>query len=736
MNKPFTAKYQRLLWWPLFFVILLFCTSLFVEPSSITEPWILALILLIVIHFYSGYFYEPPRDIFFNSVNAILLLLPLLTINSKTFLIFFVFLIITFLSSFLYLIFYERFRKLKKLKVVANNIGRAKLVFPLVAVSYFINIQGGTFDPSLKWIIIYYLIFLLCTSKWFLSIINKEYKHEYFGIIKKNLWPNLVIAGFSSKSIIKINDLIKIGSDIDSKNVNNHLDKIGLVIDFVGAESEREEKNARIFLIGEPQRNLGEEKSGLISVGSECYVEEDPEDLIKSVNSDKLKYLWKRRKDIIGLVAPGSKIDNVVVDTVRYNQPENAELITVLRPDTNDIVPIRYQIIEATTHRESEEDKKDAGFTRFFAHQLGEWRRPTDEKDQEEENQLRQFFEYPWVSSLNSLVFQWSKEEDEGEIGESPEATKGYFLLGQIPKTRLPIYLNIKEFVQHHSSILGITGSGKSTLVRKMINSVVKEKILVLCIDLTGEYKRELSEDDYISFFNQDTSTVWIQKIEEIKQYKMKTQLSYNDKEKLSNEKFEQERTECEKKIFEQTFKRLSELYKLEKIVIFDIKEISNTRLTIEHTQYIIESVMRYAKNIYEGVAPEKFDEFQVCFVLEEAHTLIPENAGYSFPKRDEFYPIIDKISQVALQGRKYHVGFILIAQRTATVKKTILNQSNTIISFRAYDETSFQFLANYFGAGYVKEIIHLKNDGSSRYVIVSGKALVADRPVIVEVKP
>jgi DNA helicase HerA-like ATPase len=95
---------------------------------------------------------------------------------------------------------------------------------------------------------------------------------------------------------------------------------------------------------------------------------------------------------------------------------------------------------------------------------------------------------------------------------------------------------------------------------------------------------------------------------------------------------------------------------------------------------------------------------------------------------------VIDKISQIALQGRKYNVGFILISQRTATVKKTVLNQCNTMISFRAYDETSFNFLSSYYGDEYVKQISHLKNDGDSRYIIVAGKAVVADKPIVVEV--
>ena len=42
--------------------------------------------------------------------------------------------------------------------------------------------------------------------------------------------------------------------------------------------------------------------------------------------------------------------------------------------------------------------------------------------------------------------------------------------------------------------------------------------------------------------------------------------------------------------------------------------------------------------------------------------------------------PLLNSIAQIALQGRKYNVGLLVIAQRTANVSKTILTQCNTII--------------------------------------------------------
>ena len=45
-------------------------------------------------------------------------------------------------------------------------------------------------------------------------------------------------------------------------------------------------------------------------------------------------------------------------------------------------------------------------------------------------------------------------------------------------------------------------------------------------------------------------------------------------------------------------------------------------------------------------------------------------------------------MGQIALQGRKYGIGMLVIAQRTANVSKTILTQCNTVICFQAFDET------------------------------------------------
>ena len=90
----------------------------------------------------------------------------------------------------------------------------------------------------------------------------------------------------------------------------------------------------------------------------------------------------------------------------------------------------------------------------------------------------------------------------------------------------------------------------------------------------------------------------------------------------------------------------------------------------------------------------------------------------------------ISKICQIALQGRKYNVGLLVIAQRTANVTKTVLNQCNSIIVFNSYDKTGFDFLENYVGPGMISAIPNLK----SLNALVVGRAFKIGCPIVMEI--
>ena len=90
----------------------------------------------------------------------------------------------------------------------------------------------------------------------------------------------------------------------------------------------------------------------------------------------------------------------------------------------------------------------------------------------------------------------------------------------------------------------------------------------------------------------------------------------------------------------------------------------------------------------------------------------------------------VNSIAQIALQGRKYNIGFIVIAQRTANVSKTVLTQCNSVIVFQELDRTTSDFLANYMGRSFVEILPTLKN----RTAIAMGKAFRSTAPMIFEV--
>ena len=114
---------------------------------------------------------------------------------------------------------------------------------------------------------------------------------------------------------------------------------------------------------------------------------------------------------------------------------------------------------------------------------------------------------------------------------------------------------------------------------------------------------------------------------------------------------------------------------------------------------------------------------------VEEAHTVMPEPSTMGLGDFDS-KGLVGKISQIALQGRKYNMGLLVIAQRTATVSKTVLTQCNTMISFACYDDTSLGFLKNMFSEAHIDLIPNLPNLNA----VMFGKSVRSERPVVVEI--
>ena len=115
----------------------------------------------------------------------------------------------------------------------------------------------------------------------------------------------------------------------------------------------------------------------------------------------------------------------------------------------------------------------------------------------------------------------------------------------------------------------------------------------------------------------------------------------------------------------------------------------------------------------------------QIMVVLEEAHTIVPETHGAGFDYDTQW--VVSRIGQMALQGRKYGVGLLVITQRTALVSKTILSQCNTFFTHSLIDQTSLNFLDSVYSSQHIRLIPNL---GRFQF-LAFGKALRAERPVL-----
>jgi DNA helicase HerA-like ATPase len=158
------------------------------------------------------------------------------------------------------------------------------------------------------------------------------------------------------------------------------------------------------------------------------------------------------------------------------------------------------------------------------------------------------------------------------------------------------------------------------------------------------------------------------------------------------------------------------------RVGLITLPEISNTKATLYITELYLTITLNYAKT-----HPETFPRTLV--VLEEAHTVIPEASTMGVADFDS-RGLVGKITQIALQGRKYRVGLLVIAQRTATVSKSVLTQCNTIISFSCIDDTSIGFLTNVFGSQYAALLPSLP----WLHAVAYGRAIRSERPLIVEI--
>jgi hypothetical protein len=390
--------------------------------------------------------------------------------------------------------------------------------------------------------------------------------------------------------------------------------------------------------------------------------------------------------------------ENSVIGKIRFIYNSRIEILAGQLLEVNfNKQKVLYQILEGTTRLEQLVNKNTSGYITGEAIQLGTW-----------QEERYQFEHYGWVPSINTPVYTASDNKDK-------EIEDGDFIVGYIPDTKYPVVLNVETAITHHMAIIGVTGTGKSVFSRNIIQQYLNMgNIKIIVVDFTGEYSRAFQGFDTDNIISPENEITIYEKFEIIN----------SELEKFPNQQ--------NKVLIKTNNDEISNILNIglsnflndskKMLSIIELPDVSNTQNILEYTKRLFKELFKIAKERQQN-------NKRICIVLEEAHTVIPE-WNFSGESNKASQNVLNSIAQIALQGRKYNVGLLVIAQRTANVSKTILTQCNSVVAFQVYDKTSIDFLQNYFGEDMASILPSLK----FRRAIAAGKAFKANVPMIFEV--
>jgi hypothetical protein len=321
------------------------------------------------------------------------------------------------------------------------------------------------------------------------------------------------------------------------------------------------------------------------------------------------------------------------------------------------------------------------------------------------------FVKYEWLPAMNTPVFATA----DGFGADFKFGKPGDFIYGVVPGTGIKVVGPLMEYIDSHTAILGVTGSGKTELAFEIIREAIDGSIKVICIDLTSQYAGRLSS------LNPTNLSISGKLSEELGQKLMDVETGkYGapDEKKALKLFSDKLRGDVLKSI--QAF--LTDKTDQTRIGLIQLEEISNTQATLYITELFMTCLLHFAKDNAKDCP-------RVLIVVEEAHTVMPEPSTMGLSDFSS-KGLVAKIAQIALQGRKYGVGLLVIAQRTATVSKSVLTQCNTVISFTCFDDTSLGFLKNILGAAHTELIPTLPR----LQAVIFGKGVRSERPIIVQI--
>lgn len=607
------------------------------------------------------------------------------------------------------------FEKQQRIVVdIICKISRPEIVFSIL---YF-DIVVSLFQQNLKeYPILIGFGFLLLINKpivwivkWFSSLIK-------FVITKNNSSILLgEIIGFDNENLYKV-EILNSNAIISKKLTgvlvyfeNNNVGVVGIILNentllnkkWVEVLNLKDENNKSLSFNLSSLKPLTNEKT-IFSLSNAVYLFKLDSFSPEFQLSISTNPIVSNFANFVGYVWQGSTINRIKFIKLFDNKlltEENIGEGTIIKTNIGN-EEVLFQIIDAKTEEESLEQKNTSGFIIGTAQKLGKY-----DATEFELNTVK------WLPDIYSPIFLLDKIITTYDPNLS---------IGKLPNTNFGINIkNPSELVTHNTAILGILGIGKSCLTFELIKKLTeKTDVKIICIDLTFQYIKELPNYVSIDLVQDDLSDA------------VKTELraaiktgAENNSDGWGNQKEYSKILDREFDLFVKSDKRVLILnpdwHPVEK-ANDGFKYFNNEALSAtQKTRIISETIFKNARALGET------SDARYLIVFEEAHSLVPE---WNSTSNSGDTNATNGTAKVILQGRKYGLGSFVIAQRTANISKSILNQCNTIFSLRIFDDTGKQFLENYIGSDYSNLLATLEE----RHCVAIGKALKLKQPIILE---
>ncbi len=667
----------------LFYACFYLSTEQFIPSSGLESLWLLSGISLWLFSLLSSPWFRPPRDTFANAVTALILLTTAGLTGSAAEQSSLVALRYVGISwavamagiSLVAMIRYDRSPldpPGKLLNRLCDTLGRGEIVYTppalICILGGFPNSSGTTAALLILWIV----MVVVRPVELGLSL----YRHLRTDLSARTLVPQVgTIERIDHPNIVRVK-LLRSGSW-----------KSGAL--HIAAMPDGDQQ----YLLA-----LFTQMQGTEVVGTGICVAKVAEPIVSGAGCVHESHDYEKTREFIanlsgvrGAEIAGFTVEQSSIGKIWFESSENLDLaegevvFTRIRGSQ-----IFFQIVEAQTAEETF-DQNPRGTHIVRAAQLGAY------------SAERGFVKFPWLPNMNMPVFRSGEMAFEATILNNRQ-----FIIGTVPSTNIGVAVNVDDLITYHTAILGVTGTGKTELALTVIREAITKGSKVFCVDFTGEYRHRLAD------LNPTFPALPPKAVAEFdaKLFAVETGAYGAGNEKKDLDAF-LKTIRNDVAIAVDTFLKSDE----QQLAVLELSELSSSRASIRVTEVYLSSIMEWARANRRAR--------QIMLVLEEAHTIIPETFSAGFDANTQY--VVNRIGQIALQGRKYGVGLLVVSQRTALVSKTILSQCNTFFAHALIDQTSLNFLESVFSHDHVKVIPNLR----FLEFLAFGKAVQVERPIL-----